>query len=104
MSKDGQISDTKIIRVVVGKIATNISVYPNPITDGAIRLQMSNLPAGVYAVNLTNSIGQEIFSDKITHSENNAIEMISIRHLAKGIYQLEVIKPDGSVQLISVLY
>jgi hypothetical protein len=104
VSKDGQISYTKIIRVVVGKIATNISVYPNPITDGAIRLQMSNLPAGVYAVNLTNSIGQAIFSDKITHSENNAIETISIRHLAKGIYQLEVIKPDGSVQLISVLY
>ncbi len=104
VSKDGQLSYTKIIRVVVGKIAANISVYPNPITDGAIRLQMSNLPAGVYAVKFTNSIGQAIFSGKITHSENTSIETISVRHLAKGIYQLEVIKPDGTVQLVSVLY
>lgn len=104
VSKDGQISYTKIIRVVVGKIVANISVYPNPITDGAIRLQMSNVPAGAYAVKLTNSIGQVIFAGKITHSENNSIETISVRHLAKGIYQLEVIKPDGRVQLISVLY
>jgi len=104
VSKDGQISYTKIIRVVVGKIATNISVYPNPITDGSIHLKMFNMPTGVYAVKLTNSMGQAIFSGKVTHSENNAIEMISVRHLAKGIYQLEVIKPDGTVQRISVLY
>lgn len=104
VSKDGQISYTKIIRVVVGKIATNISVYPNPITDGAIHLRMSNVPAGVYAVNLTNSIGQAIFSGRITHSESNSIETISVRNLAKGIYQLEVIKPDRTLQLISVLY
>jgi hypothetical protein len=103
VSKDGQISYTKIIRVVVGKIATNISVYPNPITDGSIHLKMFNMPTGVYAVKLTNSMGQAIFSGKIPHSENNTIEMISARHLAKGIYQLEVIKPDGGVQLISVL-
>ncbi|MGN6539512.1 MAG: T9SS type A sorting domain-containing protein, partial [Ginsengibacter sp.] len=103
VSKDGQISFTKIIRVVVGKIATDISVYPNPITDESIHLQMSNMPAGVYAVKLTNSMGQAIFSGEITHSGNNTIETISARHLAKGIYQLEVIKPDGGVQLISVL-
>ena len=65
---------------------------------------MSNLASGVYAVKLTNSMGQAIFLGKITHSENNLIETISVRHLTKGIYQLEVIKPDRAVKLISVLY
>jgi type IX secretion system substrate protein len=103
VSKDGKINYTKILKVVIGNLTANISVYPNPVTDGAIHLQMKNEASGVYGIKLMNSLGQVIFISKIAHAENNSTETISAGQLPKGIYQLEVIKPGGNVQLLQVL-
>jgi hypothetical protein len=103
MSKDGKINYTKILKVVNGKIIINISVYPNPIIDGSIHLQMADQPAGIYAIKLTNSLGQVLIASKIMHTESNSIETISVGHLTKGVYHLEVIKPDGNPELIRIL-
>jgi hypothetical protein len=101
VSRDGKINYTAIVKVLMGKITGNISVYPNPVADGFIHLQMSNQPAGVYKIKLTNSIGQVIIISKIIH-ENNSTETIPVPRLPKGVYHLEVIKPDGNVKLLSV--
>jgi hypothetical protein len=103
VSRDGKINYTVIVKVLMGKITGNISVYPNPISDGFIRLQMSNQRAGVYRIKLTNSIGQVIIVSKIIHSENISTETIRVPRLATGIYHLEVIKPDGKPEMLRVL-
>ncbi|MGN6532940.1 MAG: T9SS type A sorting domain-containing protein, partial [Ginsengibacter sp.] len=103
VSKDGKINYTKVVKVLIEKITATLSVYPNPITDGAIHLQMANQKAGVYRIKLMNSLGQVITGSKITHAENNSTETIFPGNLAKSIYQLEVMKPDGSLEIIQVL-
>ncbi|HMG83686.1 MAG TPA: hypothetical protein VK559_11670, partial [Ferruginibacter sp.] len=45
----GAIEYSKTVEVVIGKgIVEGIQVYPNPVTNGTLQLQMNNIPAGEY--------------------------------------------------------
>jgi hypothetical protein len=103
VSKDGGINYTKIVKVVMDKIATEISVYPNPVKDGFIHLQLKNQLPGIYTSKLFNSLGQLISTDKITVSEWISNKLIPINNLPEGIYQLEVIKPGGNSEFIKII-
>ena len=94
-----------MVKVLMGSTKQDIVIVPNPITDGMIHLQLLNQPEGRYGLRLMNKIGQVIVSRQITHMEGSSTELIKWDfNLAHGMYQLEVIKPDGSVKEISVLY
>ena len=75
----------------------SIGVYPNPVTNGVINLQMNNMPAGMYNVRVFNSMGQTVMIKLINHVAGNSTETIQVgRTLTKGVYQLDVIKPDNT--------
>ena len=105
MDIDGKIAYTNIVKVLMGSIKQDITIYPNPITDGMIHLQLLNQPEGKYGLRLINKIGQIIVSKQINHAEGSSTELIKWDfNLAHGMYKLEVTKPDGSVKNINVLY
>ncbi len=102
---NGKTSTTSVVKVFIGALAHNITIYPNPITDGMIHLQLVNEPAGRYNIRLYNHLGQLITQKEITHAGGNATELIKWNYnLAHGMYKLEVIQPDNSVKLINVMY
>ena len=103
VSRDGKINYTQIVKVVMGKITANISVSPNPVIDGVIHLRFKNQSPGIYTSRLFNSLGQLISSNKITVAEISNEQSISIKHLPKGIYQLEIIKPTGNNEFIKII-
>ncbi|HET7119147.1 MAG TPA: T9SS type A sorting domain-containing protein, partial [Hanamia sp.] len=104
VGKDGQVQYTQIVKVLIGKMDASFSVYPNPIVNGNIHLAFKNEPAGVYGVRLLNSLGQVIVSKVINHGGGSSNEEINPdNRLAKGIYQLEVTKPDGNVEVMKVI-
>jgi Secretion system C-terminal sorting domain len=77
--------------------STGISVFPNPVTNGVINLQMSNMPQGIYNVRVFNGMGQVVATKQINHAAGSSNEAIQLgRGISKGIYQLEVVKPDNS--------
>jgi hypothetical protein len=81
-----------------------ISIYPNPVKNGIINLQMTNQPAGNYRIRLFNKLGQVIISKQISHPGGTGIELIQLnKFVAKGIYQLEVTKTDGNVITMDVI-
>ena len=89
------ISFAKPAMVVAGK--DGMSIFPNPVTNGIINLQMNNMPAGVYNVRVFNGLGQAIVNRQINHAAGNSSEAIQLgKGAVKGIYQLEVVKPDNS--------
>jgi len=89
----------------VGTIKQDISIYPNPITDGMIHLQFLNEPAGKYNIRLLNKLGQVILQKEVTRADGNGTELIKWDYnLAHGMYQLEIARPDGSVKNINVMY
>jgi hypothetical protein len=74
-----------------------IVVYPNPVTNGVINLQMNNMPAGNYNVRVFNSMGQTILVKFINRAAGSSTETIQLgRGFTKGVYQLDVVKPDNS--------
>lgn len=90
---------------MLDKAIGTISVYPNPITNGVVNLQMGNQPEGVYGLRLLNPVGQVFLSKKIEHAGGNYTEKINWYYkMARGMYQLEVTKPGGEVHLIKLLY
>ena len=81
-----------------------IYVFPNPVTDNFIQLQMNGLPKGDYKVALFNSQGQAVLTDKINHLAGTSTEKIQPdRKLHSGIYELKVTAPDKKVTVIKVI-
>lgn len=60
-------SYSQVVKVKIGKTLSTISVYPNPIVDGNIGLQLINIPKGTYSVRVLNSLGQLILNKNIQH-------------------------------------
>src|SRR5664279_4722993 len=45
---NGKLSYTNLVKVLIGSMKQDITIYPNSITDGMIHLQLVNQPAGNY--------------------------------------------------------
>jgi len=106
-SKDinDEISYTEVLKVYSGRMRGDIRVFPNPVTDNTIHLQIANQPEGLYEVKLINNSGQAVMTKQIQHAGGNNTETIRpAQHIPKGIYQLEITRPDGSKTNIHLMY
>lgn len=66
-----------------------ISVFPNPVQNGLINLQMNSMEEGVYQFTLLNQLGQTVHAGKIVHEAGTAVEQIDVKNaLPKGPYEL----------------
>ncbi len=102
---NGKISYTQVVKVFMGKASGEISIFPNPIVNGVVNLQLVNQPAGIYGVRLLNPLGQVMLTRQVTHTEGSSTETIKWdNNYAHGIYQLEVSQPSGDVKTIKVAY
>jgi hypothetical protein len=105
VAADGSVSYTKIVNVLFGNTQGEILIYPNPVRDGLIHLQMESQPAGRYDIRLLNSLGQVIIDKQIDHAAGSNTEFIKWNYyLAHGLYKLQVTRPDGSVKVLNVAY
>ncbi|MDP4286007.1 MAG: hypothetical protein Q8891_16460 [Bacteroidota bacterium] len=96
---------SEVVKVVKGDSKNEISVFPNPIINNHINLQLNKQPSGNYGIRLINKSGEVIMSTKIEHLLNTPIEIINIqKKVSHGIYQLEIIKPDNTQLNINILF
>ena len=103
--KNGKTAYSTVVKVLIGKRKQDISIYPNPVENGTINLQLTNQPAGIYGLRLLNNMGQVMISKQINHAEGSSTETIQLdKYSAHGIYQLEVTKPDGNKVNMNVIY
>ena len=100
----GEIKYSEVLKVFSGGKG-DIKVFPNPITDNTIHLQIINQPAGLYEIKLVNNSGQSVITKQIQHAGGTGSETIRpAQHIPKGFYQLEVTRPDGSKMNIYLMY
>jgi hypothetical protein len=105
-SKDnaGHIQYSRIVKVSIDKGKPTITIYPNPVTDDFVNISFSNMPAGLYKVNLYNAAGQLIFTKPLTHAGGNAAETMPFnKKLSKGVYQLEVSNTEAIKKLFKLI-
>src|SRR5258706_1430977 len=81
----------------------NISVYPNPVTESAVKVSFNELPAGKYQVQLLDLSGKLLRSQEVSLSSKAQIEKFSIPEVAKGSYMIKVVSESNKVSVTSKL-
>ena len=87
--KAGLVKYTTVVQVNFGKAVPAVTVYPNPVGDNIINLQLTDIPKGTYTLLLVNNLGQTVYRTQVQHAGGSAtIPLIPGSTLAKGVYGL----------------
>ena len=82
---------SNIVRVSLGRMDPSIAIYPNPVKEKIITLQLTNMAMGNYELALYNTAGQLAYSKQITHDGGSLSKNITLpANLAKGIYSVQL--------------
>ena len=103
ISNNGAIGYSKTVQVKMMNTKSSLYVFPNPVTNGTIGLQLNAQPAGNYAVRLINAAGQSMLSKTIAHAGGTASVAITYPIVLKGSYQLEVTAPGKKVRVVKII-
>lgn len=73
-----------------------INVYPNPVTNGEVKISFNTLPAGRYMIQLTDLNGQVITTSDVVVGSKNQVETLRLPALiSKGSYLVKVQASGG---------
>lgn len=87
---DGKIKYSNIATAVTAA-SGSISVYPNPVPNKTLKLNLENLPAGKYTVNIFDRTGRKILSTSLDYQGGIISKIISLEKSgARGICYLSV--------------
>ncbi len=103
---NGKKSLTPVVKVLIRLSSKgSMSVYPNPLINGEINLQLSNLPPGKYGIRLINKVGQVMMIKQINLAEgSSSAKILMDKFIPKGFYEMEVTGPYGSITIINLMY
>ena len=77
----------------------SISVYPNPVTVSAIKLQFSKVPKGNYTFELRDVLGRTVMQKRIAIESDNQTQDLKLdRRNTNGVYMVKVF--DGTGQSV----
>jgi hypothetical protein len=82
----------------------NILVYPNPVTNGYVKVSFADQPAGRYQLQLMDIAGKLISSQDVVI--NNKIQVEEFRlpeFITKGNYLLKVVSENNKVSVVNKL-
>jgi hypothetical protein len=98
IDKDGSFKITSVMKITQGKENTGVTVYPNPVKNGMVNLEVSALVKGVYTAQLLNSEGRTINTSTINHEGGTANYKLQLpSKLKSGLYNLVVLSNDFKV-------
>ena len=69
---------------------TALVVYPNPVLDNSVQLQLSNWEKGNYNMTLFNQFGQQVLNRTINHNGGSSNQTVALGNLAAGVYELRL--------------
>ena len=96
---DGKYQYSIIMRVDTRDVGPNLSLYPNPVKNGILTMQMTNVASGNYTVKIYNIEGQLLASKKINHPGGSFSELIDLPVSIKaGFYYLKVTGAEMNYQ------
>jgi hypothetical protein len=101
---NGGVEYEKVIKVFISEHSPSIKIYPNPVKEGIIKVQFINQPKGKYRFSLFNSIGQKIATKEIMYPGGEGLQTFKPNvDFIQGVYNLEILKPNGDIKTLKVL-
>ena len=80
---------------VIEKSLNEFKVFPNPVINGNININLGKQPQGLYTLQIINSRSQLIYSEKLNIEADYVKRNIIIPGLLTGVYRLIVINKNG---------
>ena len=81
-------------------VSNGISIYPNPVTNGLVRVSFADQPAGKYSVDLIDVTGKLIQTKEVSINSGMHVEEIRIpRSISAGSYLLKVNGVNNNVSV-----
>jgi len=92
---NGEYEYSSIVSARVGKGNNWVSIYPNPVTNGIINLQIRNSITGSYTLRLVNAIGQSVLQTSVNHPGGESVRKLELKGVSNGYYQMEISNSSG---------
>jgi hypothetical protein len=87
----GDIRFSTVVNINLSRAGKGINVYPSAVRNNRFMLQITNLPAGSYKLNLHSATGQLVMSRVLNHGGGSATQTINIpASLQKGVYKVSL--------------
>lgn len=97
VNKSGEFTYSQILRINMGKGKSDMLILNNPVINGNLNLQLTNLTKGNYALRLFNSAGQAVYSQSVVHAGGSSTETINLPSTVnKGLYFLQMTNGQSS--------
>ena len=86
----GDITYSKTVKVSPEKGAPAIVISPNPVKNGEMNMQLHNIPAGAYSVEIINAAGQLVHSGRINLTANSYSDTMKVNAISSGLYHVSI--------------
>lgn len=88
---DGKKLYSVIVKVNTKGTGSNVTIYPNPVTDGRLVLQAPELEKGVYKIVIFNNAGQQVYKTQVIHAGGFVTQSFQLPvSVPAGIYILQL--------------
>ncbi len=89
VDKNGTITYSNTIIVYYSPVSSNVSVYPNPVSD-ILHIKVNFKAADQYSIDITDLAGRKVHEEKIATGEAIREMSINLKHLAAQLYVLTI--------------
>jgi hypothetical protein len=84
-------------------IASFVKVYPNPVADGIVNINLTGWPTGNYEIKIIDQSGNAILRETKYYESNNGPIAISFgKNVSSGIYIMQLVAPDGNKTNVTI--
>lgn len=91
VDKDGSFAYSAVVFTTGDKQIATVTVYPNPITNKQVNVQLANLSKGNYSIEVYNNLGQAILSKAIQFDGGTTSLSLQLPiSVNTGLYRLSV--------------
>jgi len=89
---DGTAFYSDLVAIEIASLSEQISVFPNPVTDGMITIQVENHPDEVLDISVIDMNGKILFQsrNKLNEAQQSSIVIDKLGNLAQGLYILRI--------------
>ena len=90
--KTGTVTYSKVSAITNSTSKGGFSVYPNPVRNNTINLNVTNIATGNYTLNVYTILGERVSSQQLQHNGGTATYKLSVdSKLTNGLYKLSIV-------------
>ena len=102
---DGTIKYSNIVFVKNTTVKNVLTIYPNPVTNGVMNINVSSLKKQIYTYKIINYLGQVVDNGTINLINNTSgTNVILMAFVSSGLYTFKIVGEDGDVHTAQVTF